>query len=262
MKDVVTTNPALHNPHIEGNAFLWEAGPVGIFLSHGFTATASEVRPLAKRLREAGYTVAGPLLPGHGTRPEELNRTHWQDWVRAGDETYQQLAARCKKVFVGGESMGGLVALYLASEYPEAVGVLTYAPAMKLTLSRWERLRLFLSAPFVPSVAKEDWQPCPGWQGYRVNPLRAAVQLLRMGKEVKARLPHIHQPVLVVQGRLDDTIAPDSGTTICEGVSSPVKEIHWLENSAHTVILDREIDAVVDLTMRFLDRILYGEAPS
>ena len=46
------TNPALHNPHLEGGPFFWEAGPVGVLLLHGYTATTAEMRPLAKRLHE------------------------------------------------------------------------------------------------------------------------------------------------------------------------------------------------------------------
>ncbi|RPH38721.1 MAG: alpha/beta hydrolase, partial [Burkholderiales bacterium] len=76
----------LHNPHLEGETFLWEAGSVGVFLSHGYTATTAEVRLFAKRLHEKGYSVAAPLLAGHGTRPEDLNRVTWQDWVESGEK--------------------------------------------------------------------------------------------------------------------------------------------------------------------------------
>jgi carboxylesterase len=152
----MTEKIAFHNLHLEGDAFFWQAGPDGVLLSHGLTATAAEVRPLAHELHEAGYTVAGPLLPGHGTTPADLNRTPWQDWVRATEEIYQQLAARCERIFVGGESMGALAALYLASEHPEAAAVLAYAPAIRLNLSAWDRLRLRLLAPFIPTVPKAD----------------------------------------------------------------------------------------------------------
>ena len=52
------------------------------------------MRPLARFLYGQGYTVAGPLLPGHYTRPEEINRYHWRDWTRAVEDAYRQLAAR------------------------------------------------------------------------------------------------------------------------------------------------------------------------
>src|SRR5512142_3213769 len=105
----------LHNPHLEGESFFWEAGPTGVLLLHGLTATTAEVRLLARRLHDRGYTIAGPLLPGHGTTPENLNRTRWIDWVQAAEESYRELSARCTRVFIGGESMGAVAALYLGS---------------------------------------------------------------------------------------------------------------------------------------------------
>jgi carboxylesterase len=247
---------ALHNPHLEGDAFFWQAGPVGVLLFHGMTATTAEVRPLARQLREAGYTVSGPLLPGHGTTPADLNRTRWQDWARAAEETFQQLAAACERIFVGGESMGAVTALYLASEHPETVGVLTYAPAIKMNLSAWKRLNLRLLAPFISAIPKRNWSPCEGYQAYSVMPLRAAVQSLSMQREVVRRLPRVAQPVLVVQGRLDTSIDPRAGEIIRQKVSSAVVDIHWLGHSGHTVILDQESDEVVDLTLRFMERVL------
>jgi carboxylesterase len=255
-EQAMTENTALYSPHLEGEAFFWPAGPVGVLLSHGVTATTAEIRPLAQRLHEAGYAVAGPLLPGHGTTPDDLNRARWQDWARAAEGTLQQLAERCERVIVGGESMGAVAALYLASELPEAVGVLAYAPAIKLNLSTWDRFRLRLLAPIISSVPKRNWSPCEGHQAYRVTPLRAGVQSLNMQKEVLRRLPQIRQPVLVVQGCLDRSIDPHAAETIRQGVSSAVVDVHWLEHSAHTVLLDREFDQVVELTLRFVDRVL------
>src|SRR6185295_17551431 len=95
-------NPALHNPYLEGDTFFWPGGPIGVLLSHGWTATTAEVRLLAQRLHERGHTVSGPLLPGHGATPQEMNRCRWQDWVKAVTATYHHLAGQCERVFVGG----------------------------------------------------------------------------------------------------------------------------------------------------------------
>lgn len=244
----------LVNPHLEGSPFFWEAGRVGVFLSHGFTATTAEVRLLAKRLHAAGYTVAGPLLPGHGTQPEDLNRVRWQDWVASGEETYQRLRGCCERVFVGGESTGAILALYLASQHPEAAGVLAYAPAIKLNLSRYNRLRLHLLAPFVPWVPKASVDGSANWQGYPVNPLKGTLQLLHFQRAVLKRLKRIHQPVLVMQGRLDTTVHTNAGKIILNGVSSPIKELYWMEKSSHVIIIDQELDEATRITLDFLHR--------
>ena len=115
----------LHNPTLEGDAFVWEAGSTGVLLFHGFTATTAEMRPVATAFHDAGLTVSAPLLPGHGTRPQDLNRVRWQDWTSAAEAAYQDLAARCERVVVGGESMGAVVALGLAARHPDA-GVKAY----------------------------------------------------------------------------------------------------------------------------------------
>ncbi len=249
--------PPILNPHLPGDPFYWEGGPVGILLTHGFTATTSEVRPLARFLHENGYTVAGPLLPGHFTHPAELNRTRWQDWVSSVEAMYDRLASQCETIVLGGESTGGLLSLYLAAEHPETAALLLYAPALRLTLSNWDILRLRLLAPFLPWITP---QPGPKsivderWQGYPVRPLKGVLQLLALQQQIYPLLPNIHQPVLIVQGKLDTTVHPSVPEIIYQQVASGIKEQHWFERSAHCVILDQELDQVQELTLDFLHR--------
>jgi carboxylesterase len=252
----------IKNPHLEGDSFAWQGGPTGVLLVHGFTATTAEVRPLAHFLYERGYTVAGPLLPGHNTTPDDANRQSWRDWVRAVEIAYRELAARCQRVVVGGESTGALLTLYLASEHPEAAAVLSYAPALRLTLNRLDVAKLHLVAPFKPYVEKRPVPSTPSsggdslWRGYPVTPLKGTVQLLKLQRAVRARLPQVRQPILIVQGRYDPTVHPSAPETIYRSVSSTVKEVHWFDRSAHKVILDDERERVFALTAAFLGRVL------
>ncbi|MFM7448188.1 MAG: alpha/beta hydrolase [Leptolyngbyaceae cyanobacterium] len=71
--------------------FLLTGGPVAVLLIHGFTGSPSEMRLLGHYLHERGLTVAAPLLPGHGTREEDLNQKRWTDWVDSVTQAYAVL---------------------------------------------------------------------------------------------------------------------------------------------------------------------------
>jgi len=246
----------MRNPQLEGSAFYWEAGPTGVLLCHGFTATTAEVRLLAQALLARGYTVAGPLLPGHGTSPQDCNRYTWEDWYSSLDQAYQQLAARCQTVVVGGESTGALLALRLIAGHPEVTAILCYAPALRLKLGRGKIFLLSLLVPFLTSIPKAPSTDNNPWQGYSVQPLKGARQLLRLQKVVLPLLPQVRQPILIMQGRLDPAVHPDSPQVIFDNIGSATKELHWLEHSTHCVILDKEHDLAASLTLDFLRRVI------
>jgi len=248
----MTQTSTLRNPHLDGTPFYWEGGPLGVLLCHGLTATTAEVRLLAQVLHQRGYTVAAPLLPGHGTTPQDCNRHTWQDWYASVEQAYQQLTSHCQTVVVGGESAGALLILRLASLHPDVAAILCYAPALKLKLSRGKIFLLSLCVPFLTSIPKPPSTDNNPWQGYSVNPLKAADQLRRLQKVIYPLLPQIHQPIIIIQGKLDPTVHSQSSQIIYDQISSSIKELHWLEHSTHCVILDKEREKAAELTLNFL----------
>ena len=80
--------------------------------------------------------------------------------------------------------------------------------------------------------------------------------MIRLGRAMRARLPLVRQPLLVVLGRHDSVIHPDSGDIIVNGAESVMAEMHWMEDSSHVVILDDELDAIARLTLAFMERAL------
>ncbi len=246
----------MRNPQLDGSSFYWEAGPTGVLLCHGFTATTTEVRLLAQALHAQGYSVAAPLLPGHGTSPADCNRYSWEDWYTSLEQNYQQIASRCQRVVVGGESTGALLVLRLAYQHANAAAILCYAPAFRLQLSREKLLLLSLLAPFLSSVSKPLSTDNNPWKGYSVFPLKGAKQLLRLQEALLPLLPQIHQPILIMQGKLDPTVQPISAQIVYDQIGSAIKELHWLENSTHCAILDRERDLAAALTLDFIKRVL------
>jgi carboxylesterase len=252
-------NTHLKNPHLPGGPFLFDGNQVGIMMLHGFTATTAEVRPLSHILHGHGFTVAGGLLPGHGTQPSDLNKVSWRDWVREAEQLYLELRENYETVIIGGESTGGLVCLRVAEMYPEITAVLTYAPALKINSSAMDRMFLFLASPFIPFINKQPSDDDLAWQGYTVNPLKGVNQLLKLQRVVRQDLHKIHQPVLIVHGKLDETIHHSVPEFIYQHISSTHKEVHWMEKSSHCVILDQELEQVAKITLDFIDSVLIKE---
>ncbi len=250
----------LVNAHLEGDAFFWEGGSVGVLLLHGLTATPAEVRPLAKKLHQLGYTVAGPLLPGHGTTPDDLNQVSWQDWLWTAETSYHHLATVCDYVFVGGESTGAVIALQLATQQTNITGILAFAPSIRLNLSMTDMLKMYAALPFIDQIEKENADGHPLWQGYGVYPLWGTRELLLLADDTEHKLGKINQPVFIVQGRLDETIDPECGRIIVDGIQSSYSELHWMEESGHVVILDHEIDDIVALTRKFIQKAIQIES--
>ena len=250
-----TRNDIIYNAHLDGSEFFWESGEIGILLIHGFTATPSEIKPLARVLHKNGYSVSGPLLSGHFTRPEDLNYIRWQDWIDSVFISYEKLKDSCKQVIIGGESMGGLIALYFASQYPEISAVLTYAPALRLNLNQIELTQIKLLSRFNVIIKKRNMEDDDFWQGYLSYPLKGTNQLLKLQTQVRNRLHKITQPLLIVQGRLDPTVHRSVPTLLENETNSKRIEIHWMDQSKHCVLIDKEMDEVNKITLKFLTSV-------
>jgi esterase/lipase len=85
-------------------------------------------------------------------------------------------------------------------------------------------------------------------------PVKGSIQFLRFQSSTLKRLSFVHQPVLIFQGRQDLTVAPDAGKIIMNGVSSEIKEHHWMEKSSHSILLDEEYEDVAEMSWRFIER--------
>jgi carboxylesterase len=247
----------IQNPHLDSSPFFLPGGSTGVLLIHGFTATPVEVRLLGEYLHKYGYTVSGPLLPGHGATVEELNRCTWRDWVEHVRQTHLDLSARCTQVFVGGESMGGLLALYLGSKYPSIAGVMAFAPALRAAsrLIQLSPLLKFLVKTRARKNEDTDSLVNQRWQGYSVIPVPASAQLLALQRQVRRRLPHITQPLLIIQGRRDTTLDTRGAEEVLVKVDSHDRALLWLEKSSHCLLLDAEWETAAKRTLAFLRRI-------
>ncbi len=247
-------------PHLDPRSFDLPGGPLGVLLLHGYTGSPPEMRLLGEYLHSRGMTVSAPLLPGHGTSVDEMNRCRWRDWTNCVEQALADLRSRCSLVFVGGLSMGTLLTLYLAGHHPDLAGVMLYSPALKVAD---RRLALTpLAKYFVHSLPKganadQDLTDPTAQQhlwSYEENPIAAAAELLALRRQVQLLLPAVACPLLIVHSTLDPAIRPDSAQAVYDGVSTPVAEktLLTLHNSGHVLLVDSEWEYVAEQTARFI----------
>ena len=141
---------------------------------HGFTGTPFEMRYLGERLHRDGFTVVGPTLPGHGTAAGELDRTGWPDWYAGVEAAADELARRCDRIAVVGQSLGGLLALHLAARRPELLtAVAALATPLWLPAAARAVVRLVRRAAG-PDPARCALLPKPGGSDIRDRAMGAA----------------------------------------------------------------------------------------
>jgi len=240
--------------------FRHEGGETGVLLCHGFTGSPQSLRPWAEYLAERGLTVSLPLLPGHGTRWEDMQLTGWQDWYAEVDRELRALVDRCERVFVAGLSMGGALALRLAARHGDAIsGVVVVNPANKvhgLSAYALPVARHFVrTAPGIASdIAKEGAVEV----GYDKVPLHAAHSLRNFFRIVDRELPQVTQPLLLLHSPQDHVVPPVDSARILGRVSSrDVREV-LLEQSYHVATLDNDADRIFEESLSFIGRLATG----
>jgi carboxylesterase len=240
---------------VEPLPFFLSGSLVGCLLIHGFTGAPPEVRLVGDYMHAHGLTVSGPLLPGHGTTPQEMAQCHWQDWAEAAERAYQELAAQCTRVFVGGLSMGALLATHLAAKHPEVAGLIAYSPA--LVVADWKLPLAPLAChllPFTPAGSSDLTDPeAHGylWH-YAQRSTAAAAELWRLQRVVRRELAQVQAPALVVYSTGDHAIHPSSATRFFAALPVSDKELVTLRNSGHCLTVDTERDQVFARTYGFV----------
>ena len=225
-------------------------GDVACVLSHGFTGSPNEVRYLGRHLADLGITARGVLLAGHGTRPEDMALHSYRRWIAELEQAVDELQADGKRVFVGGLSMGGTLALNLAArrrDDPRLLGVISLAAPLRVADWRLAFLPVLQYVLRWHNWGKPDIKDESAWErhvAYRRFHVKALVQFLKLLEETRRLAPAIHQPVLVIHSRHDNTVPAANAELILRLIRSQDRKLVWLDNCYHVMTLDYDSERV------------------
>lgn len=235
---------------------------VGVLLSHGFTGTPASMRPWGEFLNAQGYAVEVPLLAGHGTTWEDLATKTWADWYADIEAAYDRLAAGVDEVVVAGLSMGGGLVLQLAAAHTDKiVGVIPVNPAVRL--ARLDVKVVPVAKYFMKSIKKIGGDiklAGVSENAYDYTPLRALEAMVRGTKTVRAALPRVTQPTLLITSVTDHVVDPASRRYILEHIGSRSLTELRLHESYHVATIDNDQQLIFDSSLEFIRRVTGGPA--
>ena len=242
----------------------WSAAPASggargaVVLSHGFTGSPTSLRPWGERLVEAGFEVSIPRLAGHGTRWQDLNRTHWTDWYDGVEAEVLRLSRQYGRVGVGALSMGGSLALRVAQQHPDRVAGLALVNPSVGSSDPKMRLIPLLSrlVPSIDAIADDIAKPDVTENAYPRTPLRAVHSMMRLWRTVRADLDQVRCPILLFRSVVDHVVDPTSARLIMEGVSSASVTERLLHRSFHVATLDFDADYIINESVEFYSDLL------
>jgi carboxylesterase len=234
-----------------------DGGEIGVLICHGFTGTPQSMRPWGEYLAARGLTVSVPLLPGHGTRWQDMQLTGWQDWYAEVDRELRELSARCSQVFVCGLSMGGTLTLRLAARHGAGIsGIVLVNPSVKADSLQLKAVPLLKHlVPSVAGIASDIALEGSVETGYDRTPLRAVHSLSKFWKIVYGELPQVTQPLLLLHSEVDHVVHPSNSATVLGKVSSTDVTERVLERSYHVATLDHDAERIFAESYDFIQRL-------
>jgi carboxylesterase len=185
----------------------FKGNDIGILIVHGFTGSPLEMAPLKDFMVEQGFSVYQARVAGHGSIPENLNLTTYKDWYESVRYGYFILKKHCRKVFIIGESMGGLVSLNAAA-FNGADGVVLLAPCIKIknfSANFAPFVRHFVK--IVPKVEYGDFKKNESHIYYDKWPIEGLYQLLMFTKYAEANMHRYDMPMLGFQFTKDPVVS-------------------------------------------------------
>lgn len=233
-----------------------DGGPMGALVLHGFTGNPSSMRGVAHALADAGFTVELPLLPGHGTKVEDMIPLGFPDFLAHAESVYRSLAERCERVVVVGLSMGGTLTVQLGSDHPEIAGLVCINAVVTAPPGMREAVEELLESGMdrMPGIGSDIAAPDVVESAYTDTPLAPLVTLFEADEDLEERFARITCPVLIMTSPQDHVVPPENSDVIAAGVSGPVERV-TLERSYHVATQDHDKDLVFERTVEFALRV-------
>ena len=219
-----------------------EDGLHAMLLIHDFASTPAVFNDMIEPIKQKGYAIYCPVLPGHASSLKQFAQVSYQQWIDCVEEAYQEIAKCYQKVTVLGVSLGGVLAYRLSQKY-DLDCLFLLAPAlvlnvpMKLARTFLKTMR-FLGFKNLAAMAGNIYQSGVSELAYKKIPINAMLEFFNCIETtpIQFGLPCLNQVFL---GQHDKIIN-------FKKVYHILFDSIILENSAHVLPLDNQRQLILD----------------
>ncbi len=219
------------------------------------------MRWMGEYLAEPGFSVLALRLTGHATKPEEMIRMRYADWMHSVEDGYYLLKGVADRVVLIGLSMGGVLSLLMASKL-KVTGVISMSAPYKLDDPRIQYAKA--ASETIKFIPKGDGEPGAGWfdkdawrgqVSYPENPVRSVAALDALMGEMRAALPKVDVPTLLIHSRNDSYVPLNSMEGIYADLGTDDKEMMWVTESGHVIPREPAKAEVFPKAVEFIRRL-------
>ena len=252
---------------LEGrNPFLWEGSSrEAVLCIHGFVGSPGVFRKLGRMLHAASLTVCAPLLPGHGTTPEDLKKVTAEQMLGAVEQVYIELASKYNRVHLAGLSLGGTLATLLAANHAgeRTLGCVSlFSPGYgfnkllveRLGLDKWTDSTENESKMIpIPKRAAQDDEMDECIFGYDSAPLKVFGPVIALNKAALDIRDKVTAPVLLLYTEADTVVDAEACTEAVELFPNLVEAFNFREGE-HNLLLGCDRKEAMQKCMAFIGR--------
>jgi esterase/lipase len=225
-----------------------------VLLIHGFVGGIYDFGNFQNELQTIRkFDVFTFTLPGH--EKMTVKDVKYNEWIDEGRKQVEFLLSKgYHTIYIVGHSMGGVIAAYLASVYPEVKKLVLAAPAFRYFAFDDGKLNVKgfnETLKNIPELLKDEGQD-KVIERIRKTPLTTMLEFTNLVNKYQDCLANVTCPVLTIHG-LKDKVVPASATKLVhDKVASRTNILVNIKNVPHDCFIKERNNEVKKLIRDFL----------
>ena len=232
-RDDLTSHPELAEKIIQANcpteyrpanAQVNQRYKTAVLMCHGLLDSPFSYADIGQQLAAHGILARSILLPGHGTRPENLLHVTYEQWIKTVEANIHSLKQSADRIILMGYSTGAALSLYHALLDPSIAGLVLISPAIKVKapvniMVAWHQF-IAKFGEHQAWLSKEEEIDYAKYLSVPFNAVHQVNALTNTIRDMHKQLA-LKQPMMKIVSREDETISSQEAITFFESTQNP-----------------------------------------